>query len=728
MKPFVAGNQPNHSAGIQENLDADAAATFDVKENESEVHVSLSSSDKIKKHDEKTKIEAKGKSPVDLSIRVRNLSDEFEDFSSNSANSINAASVPVTAIGPNLTNSTYSFNAANMAALEDIVYLDDEEDVGAEADFSILETSITISPILTTRVHKDHPVTQIISDLTLAPQTRIMERMVKEQGFEDPDYPDKVYKVVKAIYGLLQALKAWYETLANYLLENGFQRGTIDQTLFIKKQKDGKSASTPIDTKKPLLKDPDGEDVNEYIYTVAYSDSDYAKASLDKKYTTGGCQFLGCRVISWKCKKQTVVATSSTEAEYVAAASCCAQFWASFSIKKSNDVVKLQALIDRKKVIITEDTIRQDLRLDDADGVDCLPNEEIFANLARMGYEKPMVRNVDSPSKFLMYPWFLQVMISAQIDDISLHNTKNPSPALIQKVFTNMRRIGNGFLGVETPLFDTMLVQPQVQDVAKIEEVEDDHEVPAAYTPPSPTPPPPQQEPIPLPPQAYFRDYQAQAEGQEVREKYEIQVFWFKDVKEELDADEDVTLVDTLIKMKAKKARILDEQMAERLQDEEIEQVAAREKQEKEDLERAKVLKQQYDQKQESIDWNVVSQQMQGKHLDNIKKVGGVTQAFQSFEDMLKDFDREDLDALHYPIMWKLHSNSGVHQVSPTTRRYDVYMLAEKEYPLSNQVITLMLRSRLQVEEDTKVARDLVMKVFLKANQPKSKSLDTSSN
>nr|GFB06535.1 putative ribonuclease H-like domain-containing protein [Tanacetum cinerariifolium] len=56
-------------------------------------------------------------------------------------------------------------------------------------------------------------------------------------GFEDPDHPDKVYKVVKALYCLHQAPRAWYETLANYLLENGFQRGKIDQTLFIKKQK-----------------------------------------------------------------------------------------------------------------------------------------------------------------------------------------------------------------------------------------------------------------------------------------------------------------------------------------------------------------------------------------------------------------------------------------------------------------------------------------------------------
>nr|GEX71983.1 ribonuclease H-like domain-containing protein [Tanacetum cinerariifolium] len=160
-------------------------------------------------------------------------------------------------------------------------------------------------------------------------------------GFEDPDYLDKVYKVVKALYGFHQAPRAWYETLANYLLENGFQRGKIDHTLFIKKQKGdillvqvyvddiifgstnkelyGKSASTPIDTEKPLLKDHNGEDVDVHIY------SNYATASLDRKSTIGGCQFLGCRLISWQCKKQTAVATLSTEAEYVAAASCCAQ-------------------------------------------------------------------------------------------------------------------------------------------------------------------------------------------------------------------------------------------------------------------------------------------------------------------------------------------------------------------------------------------------------------------
>nr|GEY11752.1 hypothetical protein [Tanacetum cinerariifolium] len=198
-------------------------------------------------------------------------------------------------------------------------------------------------------------------------------------GFEDPGYPDKVYKVVKELYGLHQAPRAWYKTLANYLLENGFQRDLCkafekllkdkfqmssmgELTFFLGLQIDRwKSASTPIDTEKPLLKDHDGKDVDVYTYRsmigslmyltssrpeimfavyacahfqvtpkashlhaikrifrylkgkphlglwypkdspfnlVAYSNSDYAGASLDRKSTTGGCQFLGYRLIS----------------------------------------------------------------------------------------------------------------------------------------------------------------------------------------------------------------------------------------------------------------------------------------------------------------------------------------------------------------------------------------------------------------------------------------------
>ncbi|GKB35886.1 putative ribonuclease H-like domain-containing protein [Tanacetum coccineum] len=282
-------------------------------------------------------------------------------------------------------------------------------------------------------------------------------------GFEDPHIPDKVYKVDKALYGLHQAPRAWYETLSTYLLDNGFHRGQIDKTLFIKRHKDDillvqvyvddiifgstkkqmsnefetlmhdkfqmssmgelsfflglqvkqksdgifisqdkyvaeilkkfdfasiKTASTPMETNKALIKDEEAKDVDVHLYRSmigslmyltasrpdimfavcacarfqvtpktshfnavkrifrylkgqpklglwyprdspfdleAFSDSDYAGASLDRKSTTGGCQFLGKRLISWQCKKQTIVANSTTEAEYVAAANCCGQ-------------------------------------------------------------------------------------------------------------------------------------------------------------------------------------------------------------------------------------------------------------------------------------------------------------------------------------------------------------------------------------------------------------------
>ncbi|GKC69950.1 putative ribonuclease H-like domain-containing protein, partial [Tanacetum coccineum] len=250
-------------------------------------------------------------------------------------------------------------------------------------------------------------------------------------GFIDPDHPKKVYKVVKALYGLHQDPRAWYATLPTFLEEHGYRRGTVDKTLFIKKDKkdiilvqvyvddiifgstrkswceefealmkgrfqissmgelvfflrlqvkqktDGifisqdkyvadmlkkfdlasvKTAITPMETKMALTKDEEADEVDvtpktSHLNAVkrifkylkgkpnlglwypressfdleAYSDSDYAGANLDRKSTTGGCQFLGSRLISWQCKKQTIVATSTTEAEYVAAASCCGQ-------------------------------------------------------------------------------------------------------------------------------------------------------------------------------------------------------------------------------------------------------------------------------------------------------------------------------------------------------------------------------------------------------------------
>ncbi|GJR03076.1 hypothetical protein Tco_0526060, partial [Tanacetum coccineum] len=179
-----------------------------------------------------------------------------------------------------------------------------------------------------------------------------------------------------------------------------------------------KTATTPIESNKPLVKDKDGVDVDVHVYrsmigslmyltasrldimsTVCacvrfqvtpkashlnevkrifrylkhqpklglwyprdspfefetYSDSDYGGASLDKKSTTGGCQFLGRRLISWKCKKQTIVANSTTEAEYVAVVNCFKQFWQTAIVRTlANGTQQLVASIDFKEYTITE--------------------------------------------------------------------------------------------------------------------------------------------------------------------------------------------------------------------------------------------------------------------------------------------------------------------------------------------------------------------------------------
>nr|GEX80679.1 uncharacterized mitochondrial protein AtMg00810-like [Tanacetum cinerariifolium] len=389
--PVSIANQTNSGVGFQDSFDAekvgkevtqtyvlflawstsftnpqdnDKDALVDGKEHGVDIQKSLfadihflSSSAQTKKQADKTERENKGKSPIESFTGYRDLNAEFEECSNNNSNGVNAASSSVPTARHNFINNTNNFSAAgpsniavsptyenssfqdastsshdlDMPALEDFTYSDDEAAVGVEADINNLESSIPVSPIPTTRIHKDHPISQIIGDLSSTTQTRSMVRVVKDQG---------------------------------------------------------KSASTLIDTEKPLLKDPDGEDVDVHTYRsmigslmyltssrpdimfavctcarfqvtlkashlnavkrifrylkgkphlglwypkdspfdlVAYSDSDYIGASLDRKSTTGGCQFIGCRLISWQCKKQTIVATSSTEAEYVAAASGYAQ-------------------------------------------------------------------------------------------------------------------------------------------------------------------------------------------------------------------------------------------------------------------------------------------------------------------------------------------------------------------------------------------------------------------
>ncbi|GJV07070.1 putative ribonuclease H-like domain-containing protein [Tanacetum coccineum] len=403
-----------------------------------------------------------------------------------STNSFNTVSTPVNTASASRTfspdtaeiQSTSIFgNAYDDHDLETLNTPYANQSMGAEADFNNMEPSTIVSPIPTTRVHSIHPKAQIIGDPNgkKAIGTKWVYRNKKDergivvrnkarlvaQGYKQEEGID--YDEVFAPVARVEAIRAWYETLSTYLLDNGFHRGQIDKTLFIKRLKgdillvqvyvddiifgstkkslcdefeqimhnrfqmssmgeltfflglqvkqkeDGifisqdkyvgeilkkfgfssiRTASTPMETNKALTKDEDGEDVDVHLYRSmigslmyltssrpdimfsvcacsrfqvqpkvshlnavkrifrylkgqpklglwypkdsplileAFSDSDYAGASLDRKSTTGGCQFLGSRLISWQCKKQTVVANSTTEAEYIAASHCCGQ-------------------------------------------------------------------------------------------------------------------------------------------------------------------------------------------------------------------------------------------------------------------------------------------------------------------------------------------------------------------------------------------------------------------
>ncbi|GKA31873.1 uncharacterized mitochondrial protein-like protein [Tanacetum coccineum] len=445
-EPVTTGNQSNKNAGIKYNVDAVPTQQYillPLLYDSPQSSKDAVADDAGKKTNEEPANEGERNGYANSTNRVSTVS---PSVSAAGESFTNADDLPTDPLMPDLEDTADLLNTGIFSGAYD------DEDEGAEADLNNLETTMNVSPIPTTRIHKDHPKDQIIGDINSATQTRRMTSLLKNILW--------IKASEKALYSLHQAPRAWYETLSTYLLENRYRRVTIDKTLFIKKDRgdillvqvyvddiifgstkkslcveyeqmmhkrfqissigkitfflglqvmqrsDGifisqdkyvaailkkfdfssvKTASTLIETNKALLKDVEAENVDVHLYRSmigslmyliasrpdimfavcacarfqvtpkvshlnavnrifrylkgqpklglwypkdspfdfeAFSDSDYAGASLDRKSTTGGCQFLGKRLISWQCKKQTIVANSTTEAEYVAAANC----------------------------------------------------------------------------------------------------------------------------------------------------------------------------------------------------------------------------------------------------------------------------------------------------------------------------------------------------------------------------------------------------------------------
>nr|GEV40275.1 hypothetical protein [Tanacetum cinerariifolium] len=558
-QPVTAGNQSNPSA----NKEGDA--TFGGKEHDAEkpestVNLSLSSSALSGEQDDITKKKDKGKSHVDYFTGNKDFNEDFEDYSEDSSNDVSAAGPIVPTAGQNYSKRTNPISVV-------------------EADFNNLETSITISPILTIRIHNAHPILQIIEEPKRvhqalkdpswieAIQEELLQTHTQEEGidyenvftpvarieairlflayasfmgfmvyqmdlksaflygtieekvyvcqppgFEDPVHPDKVYKVIYVDDIIFGATNKDLCKSFEKLMKDKFQMSSIGELIFflglqVKQKEDGifinKDKYVAEILKKSMIGSlmyltssrPDIMLADSPFDLVAYSDSDYAGASLDRKSTIEGCQFLRSRLISWKCNKQTVIATSSTKAEYVVGASCCAQvlwiqnqmldyrsyvaytlivnltiyvscikqFWNIVAVKESHDVTRLQALVEKKKVVVTEATIRDALRLDDAEGVECLPNEEIFTTLAHMRYEKPSTK-LTFYKAFFSSKWKFLIHTILQLMSAKRTSWNEFNSAMASAVIDLATR-------VEKPLFKVMLVAREPDNQGDAEEL-----------------------------------------------------------------------------------------------------------------------------------------------------------------------------------------------------------------------------------------------------------------
>ncbi|GJS88374.1 putative ribonuclease H-like domain-containing protein [Tanacetum coccineum] len=471
-KPVVAGNQSNSNAGTKACNDAGKARMKTVP---GKYHILLpmwpadllfsqdskrSPNARFKPLGEGEKKDAEDPRNEDSEVpsteepRVTQKKDENVSITSNvntarvsSTNTINTVSPTVNAAGieVNVVDPKSSIELPydpKMPKLEDIIYSDDDEDVDNGFQRGNIDKTLFIR-----RVKSDILLVQVYVDDIIFGSTK------KSLCIEFKKMMHKKFQM---------------NSMGELIFFLGLQVKQKEDGIFISQDKyvieilkkfgftDVKTASIPMETHKPLLKDAYGEDVDEHLYRsmigslmyltslrpdimfvilkgqpkvglwypkdypcdlVAYTDSDYAAASLDRKSTTGGCQFLGCRLILWQCKKQTVtkihidnksticivknlvfhlktkhieirhhfnkdsnekkliqmikIYTDQNVADLLIKAF---DFWDTIKTKTVNGEVQLQALVDKKKVIITESTIRRDLQLEDANGVDCLPN------------------------------------------------------------------------------------------------------------------------------------------------------------------------------------------------------------------------------------------------------------------------------------------------------------------------------------------------------------------
>nr|GEW75051.1 copia protein [Tanacetum cinerariifolium] len=375
--------------------------------------------------------------------------------------------------------------------------------------------------------------------------------------FVDPKFPNKVFKVVKVLYGLHQAPKAWYATLSTFLEKSRYRRGAINKALFIKKdKKDIMLVQVYVDdimfvsTKKSWCDEFEELMKNRFQMSSMGELTFFLRLQVTPK--TSHLQAVK-RIFSKELASPKQTALGKDESNPLIVDSLLKTIWSSMhhvitmkhwlfqgkqplfwsmaKVKTINDEVRVQALIDVKRVNINESSIRRAVKLDDEEGTSCLANDEIFTGLANIGYEKisdkltfykaffspqwmflihtilqclsakttswnefnstmastiiclatsqkfnfsryillSLVKNIEARVPFYMFPRFVQLIIDHRLGDMSHHQDIYDNPSFTKKVFANMKRVGTGFSRVITPLFENMLV-PAAKEVGQAQD------------------------------------------------------------------------------------------------------------------------------------------------------------------------------------------------------------------------------------------------------------------
>nr|GEY49424.1 hypothetical protein [Tanacetum cinerariifolium] len=389
------------------------------------------------------------------------------DVNTNSTNLLNVVSTPVSAVRSSraLNDDEPSYPVdPSMPHLEDIYACQRAEiftnlsydDEGVVTDFNNLETTMSVSPTPTTRIYTIYPKSQILGDPLSAVQTR-----------------SKVHKNSKA-----HALCDGFEEL----MKNRFQMSSMGELTFflrlqVKQKEDGIFISqdkyvaeilkkfdflsvktvcacsrfqvtlktSHLQAVKRIFRYLKGQPKLGLWYPKvslfdmeAYSDNDYAGANLDRKSTTGGFEqiidFLNESSVRYVLTARPTIRTS-----------CIKQFWSTAKVKTVNDEVRVQALIDAKRVNIKESSIRHTLKLDDEEVLKPPPEMNLAALWHQQSYALPQTRSLTS-------------QVDHQLWDMYHHQDIYDNPSLTKKVYANMKRVGTGFSRVITPLFENMLV------------------------------------------------------------------------------------------------------------------------------------------------------------------------------------------------------------------------------------------------------------------------------